>query len=547
MTNRHRTLALCSAVPLLAIVSTGCMASRPQQFANSFLPATPTPATVPAPPRLGPDLYTNEKPHDLNSVVAVTEQSDAEQRMRRADECFQAGKRLYQQGDWAGARVQFDRAMDLLLNAPLDMPERQKLERKLDTLAESISRYDLDAQAGGSEESVVYEKSPLDGMLEMTFPTDPRLKPKVGEEVQGTISQLPLEANDAVLSYIHYFSTERGRRTLLAGLRRSGRYRDMVRRILDEEGVPQELMYLAQAESGFIPYAMSNKKATGMWQFVQWRGQQYGLGQTAWSDDRLDPEKATRAAARHLRDLYNSFGDWYLAMAAYNCGPGRIEKAVERTGYADFWELRARHALPHETENYVPLILAITIMAKNPKDYGLDDIDADRPLEYDTVTMSAPTSLWLIADATDYPLSEIRELNPALLKPVVPAGYQLRVPRGTGTALMAALTRIPDENRLSWRLHRVTEGENLAVIAHQYQTAPTAIAAINKLTSTGPAYGDVLLIPAAYHASRAASKSALHRHQRARVAEASASRRIVNGRRRASVRLVRTAVRKADG
>src|SRR5262249_5165255 len=150
-----------------------------------------------------------------------------------------------------------------------------------------------------------------------------------------------------------------------------------------EEGIPPELIHLAQAESGFFPRAVSHKAATGMWQFVQFRGRQYGLMQTPYSDDRLDPEKATRSAARHLRDLFEKFGDWYLAIAAYHCGPGCVERAVERTGYADFWELRSRRTIPIETTNYVPIILAMTIMAKNAKEYGLDGVVPDPPLEYD--------------------------------------------------------------------------------------------------------------------------------------------------------------------
>ena len=159
----------------------------------------------------------------------------------------------------------------------------------------------------------------------------------------------------------------------------------MIQRILDEEGVPQELIHLAQAESGFIPRAMSSKAAGGMWQFVKFRGQEYGLTQTKYTDERMDPEKATRAAARHLHDLYNQFGDWYLAIAAYNCGPGAVQRAVERTGYADFWELRRRAVLPAETTNYVPIILAMTIMEKNAAEYGLTGIQFDPPIEYDTV------------------------------------------------------------------------------------------------------------------------------------------------------------------
>src|SRR6202023_2332214 len=242
-------------------------------------------------------------------------------------------------------------------------------------------------------------------------PVDPRLKDKVREQVSATVSQLPLEVTDPVLGYIHFFDG-RGRKTLVMGMQRSGRYRPMIQRILDEEGVPQELIYLAQAESGFIPRAVSRKAAGGMWQFLSWRGNQYGLKQTGYTDDRMDPEKATRAAARHLRDLYHEFGDWYLAIAAYNCGPPTVEKGVERTGYADFWELRNRGVLPAETTNYVPIILAMTIMQKNPAEYGIEGLALDPPLEYDTVETSAPTSLTLVADVTGTPLAEMAAINP---------------------------------------------------------------------------------------------------------------------------------------
>jgi len=271
---------------------------------------------------------------------------------------------------------------------------------------------------------------------------------------------------------------------------------------------------LAQVESGFLPRAKSYKKAVGMWQFVQFRGREYGLNQTPSTDDRMDPERATRAAARHLRDLYATFGDWYLAMAAYNCGPNCVDHAVQRTGFADFWELRDRNALPRDTMNYVPLILAVTIMAKNPKDYNLEDVDFDPPVEYDTITVDSATSLSLIADAAERPISEIQDLNPALMKPVAPDGYQLRVPKGSSAAVLMALDIIPPMHRANWRIHRVTSGETLADIARHYSTPAAAISTANQGMNVLPEAGDLLIIPAGYrveHTVPQPAKASIHR------------------------------------
>jgi membrane-bound lytic murein transglycosylase D len=274
----------------------------------------------------------------------------------------------------------------------------------------------------------------------------------------------------------------------------------MIHRIFAEEGVPQELLHLAQAESGFYPMAVSHKAAVGMWQFVAFTGAQYGLDRSTQHDHRLDPERATRAAARHLRDLYNQTGDWYLAMAAYNCGPACVERAVQRTGYADFWELRRRSALPRETMNYIPAILAMAIVSKNLDYYGLQAPGFEPALEYDTLAVSSPTSLTLVADAADVAPGAIRELNPSILRGVAPAGFEIRVPKDKRSAISAALDAVPDTSRASWRLHRISNGDTLASIARQYATAPNQILAANaRLTEAffnAPEAGEVLLIPA---------------------------------------------------
>ena len=363
----------------------------------------------------------------------------------------------------------------------------------------------------------------------MTFPVDPKIKGKVVDEVKGTASQLPLVANDAVLSYINYFSG-RGHRTVVAGLERAARYKPMISRVLAEEGVPQELIHLAQAESGFLPRAVSNKAAVGMWQFVQFRGNQYGLHQTPLTDDRLDPEKATRAAAHHLHDLYREFGDWYLAIAAYNCGPGNIEKAVERTGYADFWELRARHALPQETTNYVPIILAMTIMTKNADAYGLTDIHPEPELEYDTIKVSYPTHLALVGDVTDTPVSQLLEMNPALLRNIAPANYELHVPKNAGAQLQAALELFPSDRRISWRMHRVETGETLTNISQRFNIPVASIQGANRISANGPQPGDKLIIPVSYREPQAAPSHGRHGYGHMLATRANKHRGLTRGR-----------------
>lgn len=544
MTQSHRWFSVLATTAIVSILCS-CVSSRPQQqFAMSFLPA-PLPAPPSADePTLPSGLYEHSMPNLAQKTLSdIDWPGEVDSRILRAQQQFESGKKFYQRGDIAAARQQFDLAIDTLLTAPENLPNRQKLERKLDELSESIYRYDREGLGSGEmRDEIVFDKSPIDSILEMTFPIDPNMKPKVMEEIQATVSQLPLEVNDPVLSYIHFFASERGRKTLIAGLRRAGRYKPLIQRILDEEGVPQELIYLAQAESGFLPRAVSYKQAEGMWQFVQFRGREYGLMQTTQSDDRLDPEKATRAAARHLRDLYTHFGDWYLAMAAYNCGPGCVDKAVMRTGFADFWELRSRDALPKQTENYVPAILAITIMAKNPRDYGLEGLDLDRPIEYDTLDIKVPTSVALIADSADRPVSEIRDLNPSLLKSVAPSGYLMHVPKGTSNAILAALENVPSERRMTWRMHRVERGETLALIAKQFNTPPATIAQVNNNLSDAPETGDLLIIPASYNPDAPLVRRAVNRKKTTAHKTAAAKQvpdRILH--RRAASRTLKTA------
>ncbi len=499
---------------LPVVVLCGCSAIQPpQKFLRSFMPPTPRPVPVDVSaieqPTVEPSPLANSVPALLDNVAtgsAGAKRSDS--LLERAQRHFEQGRKFIQINEADQARTEFDTAIDLMLEASQNTSNRERYESKLEEMVDAIHRYDLDGLGSAAPvDEPQFEKAPLEDILTMTFPVDPSIKNKVLEEVQATVSQLPLSTNDAVLGYIHYFSG-RGHNTMIAGLQRAGRYRPMIQRILDEEGLPPELIHLAQAESGFLPRAVSRKAAAGMWQFVAWRGNEYGLAQSRFADDRLDPEKATRAAARHLRDLYQKFGDWYLAIAAYNCGPGNVERAVERTGFADFWELRNRRALPIETTNYVPIILAMTVMAKNATAYGLEGVVPETPVDYDTVPITHPTQLALISDLTDVPVSQFAALNPALLRSPIQPNYLLRVPKGLAGSLVASLDLVPAERRASWRLHRVEAGETVATIGKRYHTAPATILAANHLSQESPVAGDRLLIPVAYQEPAAAKSTA---------------------------------------
>ncbi len=435
--------------------------------------------------------------------------------LNRSEAHFNSGRQSYFRGDLAAAKREFDAAVDTLLNTTNDAADHARVERRLDEICDLIYRFDVEKLGSGRTEendTPGFDKAPIDEISHMTFPVDENLAPRLKFELNQTTSAIPLELADPVLAYVHFFQSERGHSILLSGFRRSGKYRALIQRIFSEEGVPQELIYLAQAESGFLPRAVSYKNAVGMWQFIAGTGTIYQLQRTNSFDERLDPEKATRAAARYLKDLYARYADWYLAMAAYNCGAGAVDRAIERTGYADYWELLKRHALPKETSGYVPIILAMTIAAKNPQDYGLSNVEQDAAVEYDTIQVAAATNLNLVADATLQPLSILRELNPALLKDVAPVGFQVHVPKGTAETTQAALNVVPAENRNAWRLHHVLAGDTLATIARSYHMTPERIADVNRATDSLEA-GDVLLIPAVYHEetnglrARAAGKS----------------------------------------
>jgi membrane-bound lytic murein transglycosylase D len=338
----------------------------------------------------------------------------------------------------------------------------------------------------------------IDELNDVAIPDDFDLEAFRQERLKSTDSEIPLVLNSQVAKFINYFTSRRGRVTVVKTLERAGAYRAMIERILEEEGVPAEIFHLAQAESGFRPKARSRMRATGMWQFVKFRGRQYGLRQDKYVDERYDPEKATRAAARHLLDLYIEFGDWYLAMAAYNGGPTRVKRAIQRTKSKDYWEHSRRRFLRRETRNYVPIILAMTYVGKNLDMYGIEIKDPAPPLEYDTIETDAEIHFDLIADIAGTTAETIKQLNPALLRSATPPySYDLRLPTGSAETFLSGLKSVPKDKRLAWRRHQVREGESLAVVAKRYRVKESLILTHNRLEEDGPASGAWLTIPAA--------------------------------------------------
>ncbi|HET9743505.1 MAG TPA: transglycosylase SLT domain-containing protein [Terriglobales bacterium] len=433
--------------------------------------------------------------------------------IKQAEQQYQEGQQNYNAGHLEAAKENFDDAVDALLQGPVAVRSDDRLQNELDKITDSVSDLEMAALQQGDGFTEQKDKpAPIDDANDVTFPVDPNIKAKAEAELKDTTSDLPLVINDYVAGYINFFST-RGRITLEHSLARSGRYRDMIRRVFQEEGVPQDLIYVAEAESGFEPLAVSRAGARGMWQFMGSRAAGYGLERSWWIDERQDPEKATRAAARHLKDLYNEFGDWYLAIAAYNSGPGNVQQAVKRTGYADFWELYKRNVLPKETKNYVPIILAYTIMAKNPAQYGLEDVKPAPALDTDTVTVNYPIDLRLVAECVDSDLNTLTELNPSLLRLTTPkdSTYDLHLPAGTKEKFEQAIAAIPLDKRVSWRYHHVAAGDTLDSIARHYHTSPKAIKEVNGMESAELETDQKIIIPVTLAHGRA-GRVAYSRH-----------------------------------
>lgn len=320
--------------------------------------------------------------------------------------------------------------------------------------------------------------------------------PLVRMHMLAPLCDIPIDANDRVAASIHFFQT-RARETWQAWSRRAGRYRDLILPILREEGLPRDLFYLSMIESGFNPRAYSRAHAAGLWQFIRQTGRLEGLVIDNWVDERRDPVKSTRAAARHLKGLYAEFGDWRLAAAAYNCGRGRVRRAIARAGTDDFWRLD----LPRETRNYVPLLMAAALIAKDPQRFGFEPVEPDPPIVWEQVRLHELIDLKTAARLLDAPLSLLRRLNPELRSLFTPhrpkRGYLLNVPEGRGDAFLAAYERLPESERRG-EVHRyvVQRGDNLWKIARAFGLGHRRLAEANGLAKGALIHpGQTLYVP----------------------------------------------------
>ncbi|WP_348268026.1 transglycosylase SLT domain-containing protein [Edaphobacter paludis] len=490
---RWALVAACAPLVMLA----GC--PQNQGAAKAKVPANATAPAI-ASGRSG------QAGQAVKSAVAKAQPVDParaykdQQLINHAEQLYRNGVDNYSAGHLDAARASFDAAVDAMLTSGMDLKGDPQLADEFDHLLNAVNSLEMAALKQGNGFSPTIEEAPLDAANQVTFPANPALTAKVEAELKTTQSDFPLVINQYVAGFISYFSnSQTGHAHLLRSLERAGKYKAMISKDLRDQGVPQDLIYLAVAESGFQPQALNaHSGAGGMWQFMPTGA--YGLTRNGWFDERFDPEKSSKAYAQYMKSLYNQFGDWYLAMAAYDWGPGNVQRAVMRTGYADFWELYRRNVLPGETKNYVPGIIAAIIMAKNPTQYGLDKMVPEPAVVSDTVTVDDAVDLRLVADITNTTLPEIVALNPSLLRMTTPRDvpFDLHIPVGTSELFASRIKQIPEDKRDTWRFHVVHDGETLDAIATAFHTHASDIAEENGVAANDSVdAGDELVIPIA--------------------------------------------------
>ncbi len=408
-----------------------------------------------------------------------------------ADELIERANRALEEGRPDDALGCVDQALERVLSPPPGYPIRPVY---LDYVAELLQDAEvIEGRLGDT--AAVGEEIPTDDFLDLLVEIPEEGPPvKVGP---GELppSDVPLVLNPQVERFLEAFtSTGEYRSRIARGLERSAAYLPMIREHFRAAGLPEDLSYLPLIESAFSPTAYSRARASGMWQFIASTARLYGLKVSSLLDERRDPERSTEAAVAHLADLYAQFGDWYLALAAYNSGAGNVRRAIRRSGSRDFWKLR--RYLPRETRNYVPAFIASVIVAKNPDLYGLE-VPGEREWEYETIEVPDALDLQFLATRLDLPLEELRRLNPAIRRDLTPARHttRVRLPEGMASRARELLRSTPRSEWAPRVLHTVRRGESLSTIASRYGTSVRAIRRANGIRGSLIHPGQTLVVP----------------------------------------------------
>ncbi len=424
------------------------------------------------------------------AIQAASAQTDASQALAKADVPPHAVSPAAQPAD-----------LDQPKEAPAGRPESRSDDQSAGASPGQKSSPAEQSSAAPSSADGASSADPASGTAggpvettQASAPVPPAISAK--EQASPKFPPPSIDLNPVVEKRINFFAQAIRERFSLY-LERSGRYISLMKEILRERNMPEDLVYLALIESGFSPYAFSRARASGPWQFISPTARRYGLEINWWVDERRDPVKSTIAAASYLKDLYEMFESWPLAMASYNAGEGRVMRAVRRTRTDDFWKIRNTRHLRVETRNYVPNYMAAVLIAQNPDQHGFDEIDYHAPFVFDLVTVGGPADLRVIAAAAGTTVEQIRELNPELKRWCTPPGsYDVRIPKGSREEFVEAFAKVPADERIAWREHTVRKGETLKSIAGKYRVSSESLEAINGLSSKKPLrVGSEILVP----------------------------------------------------
>jgi membrane-bound lytic murein transglycosylase D len=471
---------------LAAVLVTTACGSNPK----AQKPAMPSRAAAPVAPTAAPS-----PPPDPIATLIATSQAH-----------FAAGERELKLGHLDRARFEFDRAVDVLLESPYGGRTDPRLREHFDRLVDRINAHEVTALAQGDGfAETKSEPASIDELLKIaTFPkpaADAETTAAVEADLAATKHDVPIPQNSRVLAYVELMQG-RLRDYITESLTRGTKYLPMIQNVFRAEGLPLDLAYIPIIESGFKPTALSKASAKGPWQFMRPTAREQGLKFDWYIDERSDPEKATIAAAKYLKTLHKLFnGDWHLVLAAYNGGLGRLQRALRRSGRDDFWSLaQSSKYLPRETREYVPLVLAAIVVAKNPAQYGFNITPAE-PIAYEKVAVPRAIDLRRVAEWTGSSIDEIQSLNPELRRwttPVRYPHYEVKVPVGTADQFVARLASASPSEFVSLNWYTVKRGETLTSIARKLRVSRAELAGANHLSVTARVRpGQDLIMPRA--------------------------------------------------